>query len=77
MRPSRPTDIVDTLLGFTGFFALVLLAVTIICELTGRPALGWALTLLGLVVVIALLVRRRGAVVRRHDASTGRDGSAP
>lgn len=52
------------LIGFAGFFGVVFLVVTIACELTGRPALGWALTLLFLVVLVGVLLRQRRAIVR-------------
>ncbi|MFZ7088443.1 hypothetical protein [Curtobacterium sp. RRHDQ10] len=64
MAPRRPTDTVDMLTGFTAFFGVVFLVVTIACELTGRPALGWALTLLFFVVVAGVLLRRRRTIVR-------------
>jgi lipid-A-disaccharide synthase-like uncharacterized protein len=65
MAPRRATDTVDMLIGFAGFFGIVFLVVTIACELTGRPALGWALTLLGFVVLVGVLVRQRVGIVRR------------
>lgn len=64
-RPVAPTDGVDVLIGFTGFFSVVFFGVTVLCELTGRPALGWALTLLVLVVVLGLLLWRRRRIVHR------------
>ena len=70
MAPHRPTDTVDMSIGFAGFFGIVFLVVTIACELTGRPALGWALTLLCFVVLVGVLVRQRAGIVRR---AAGRD----
>ena len=52
-------------MGFVGFFGVVFLVVTVACELTGRPALGWALTLLALVLVVVVLDRWRVRVLRR------------
>jgi predicted RND superfamily exporter protein len=52
---------VDILIGIVGFFAFAFLIVTVVAELTRTDALGWALTLLALVLVLAslLLIRRR------------------
>lgn len=52
-------------MGFVGFFGVVFLVVTVACELSGRPALGWALTLLALVLVVVVLDRWRVLVLRR------------
>jgi hypothetical protein len=60
--PRTPTDRLDEAIGFIGFFAVMMLGVTILCEVTGRPALGWALFLLALVVAEALLWRRRTVI---------------
>jgi hypothetical protein len=65
MSPPRATDRVDLGIGFLGFFAAAFLVITLACELTGRPALPWALVLLALVVGLALEIRHRGAIVRR------------
>ena len=62
--PLPPTHQVDQLIGFTGFFVVVFFAVTAYCELTGQPALGWAMLLLGLVILFWLLLRRRKRIVR-------------
>ena len=75
-RPVAPTDRVDVLIGFTGFFAAVFFGVTVVCELTGQPALGWALTLLALIIVLWLLVSRRRRIVRevaRRESLRGQD----
>lgn len=63
--PLRPTSRIEEAIGFVGCFGLLFLGVTVFCELTGRPALGWALTLLGAVVAIVLLDRWRRRVLRR------------
>lgn len=57
-------------MGFVGFFGVVFLVVTIACELSGRPALGWALTLLALVLVVVVLDRWRVLVLRRSADTT-------
>jgi membrane protein implicated in regulation of membrane protease activity len=63
-RPVAPTHQVDLLIGFTGFFAIMFFIITVVCELTGQPALAWALVLLVLVIVLALLWRRRRRILR-------------
>ena len=55
---------IDIGIGIVGFFSFALLVVTAATELTGGDALGWALTLLGLVLLLGLLLlwrRRLGA----------------
>jgi hypothetical protein len=69
MRWSDSREVVDVGLGFVGFFALAFLGITVSCELTGEPALGWALTLLVLVLAfIGLLQLRRRIIARRQEA---------
>ena len=75
--PLRPTSRIEEAIGFVGCFGLLFLGVTVFCELTGRPALGWALTLLGAVVAIVLLDRWRRRVLRRTaDAAQADHGPA-
>jgi len=62
--PLPPTHQVDQLIGFTGFFVVMFFAITAYCELSGQPALGWAMLLLGLSVLFGLLIRRRMKIVR-------------
>lgn len=69
--PTRPTARIEEAIGFVGTFGVLFLGVTVFCEVTGRPALGWALTLLAAVVAIVLLDRCRVSVLRRHRAATG------
>ena len=59
MRRSDPAYYVDVGIGFVGFFAFVMLVVTVVTELTGADALGWALTLLVLVIILGVLWRAR------------------
>lgn len=70
-RWNDPRELVDLGIGFVGFFAFVFLVVTIVSELTGVDALGWALTLLVLVIILALLwrarIRLRDAALQRQD----------
>ncbi|WP_211876856.1 hypothetical protein [Pseudarthrobacter albicanus] len=56
----------DIIIGFLGFWAAVLLAVTVWTELTAQPALGWALGLLALLPALYGMVRLR----RRLPART-------
>ncbi|MBY0177978.1 hypothetical protein [Curtobacterium herbarum] len=75
--PLRPTSRIEEAIGFVGCFGLLFFSVTVFCELTGRPALGWALTLLGAVVAIVLLDRWRRRVLRRTaDAAQADHGPA-
>lgn len=68
--PTRPTARIEEAIGFVGTFGVLFLGVTVFCEVTGRPALGWALTLLAAVVAIVLLDRWRVRVLRRHREAT-------
>ncbi|MBO9041214.1 MULTISPECIES: hypothetical protein [Curtobacterium] len=75
--PTRPTAHIEEAIGFVGMFGVLFLGVTVFCELTGRPALGWALTLLVCVLGVVALDRWRVAVLRRTAAQGGTGGSAP
>ena len=66
MHWNDPRYLVDVSIGLVGFFAFVFLIVTIVSELTGADALGWALTLLTLVIILGLLWRAR---IRMRDAA--------
>lgn len=65
--PVRPTARIEEAIGFVGAFGVLFLVVTVSCELTGRPALGWALTLLACVLAVVALDRWRVRVRRRQD----------
>ncbi|MDJ0354912.1 MAG: hypothetical protein M3021_02345 [Actinomycetota bacterium] len=58
------------ILGFLGFWGLVLLAITVWMEFTGQPALGWATGLLAVVLAFWGLLRLRRRLpdrrARRH-----------
>ena len=73
MRWNDPRELVDVGIGLVGFFAFVFLIVTIVSELTGADALGWALTLLVLVIILGLLWRAR---IRMRDAARQARGPA-
>lgn len=55
----RSAEDFDIIIGFLGFWAVVLLAVTVWMEVTGAPALGWALGLLALLLVLWGMLRLR------------------
>jgi hypothetical protein len=74
--PTRPTARIEEAIGFVGMFGVLFLGVTVFCEVTGRPALGWALTLLVCVLGIVALDRWRVSVLRR-TASVDGIGGAP
>ncbi|ROS72027.1 hypothetical protein EDF24_3674 [Curtobacterium sp. PhB130] len=75
--PRRPSAPIEEAMGFVGFFGIAFLAVTVFCEFTGRPALGWALTLLACVLVIVVLDRWRVRVVRRTEAAEAEAAGRP
>lgn len=75
--PTRPTARIEEAIGFVGMFGVLFLGVTVFCELTGRPALGWALTLLVCVLGVVALDRWRIAVLRRTAPQDGTGASVP
>jgi hypothetical protein len=65
-RLVRSGEDFDIIIGFLGFWAVVLLVVTVWMELTGQLALWWALGLLATLLAIYAMVRlRRGLPDRR------------
>ncbi|CAH0238510.1 hypothetical protein SRABI83_02818 [Arthrobacter sp. Bi83] len=56
----------DIIIGFLGFWAVVLLVFTVWMELTAQPALGWALGLLAILLALYGMIRLR----RRLPART-------
>ncbi|MDQ1056857.1 hypothetical protein QFZ23_000758 [Arthrobacter globiformis] len=56
----------DIIIGFLGFWAVVLLVATVWMELTAQSALGWALGLLATLLALYGMVRLR----RRLPART-------
>lgn len=58
-RKQRTAEDFDIIIGFLGFWALVLLVVTLFLEVTGQPALTPALMLLVFVLAIWGMVRLR------------------
>ncbi|WFR66455.1 hypothetical protein P9139_16805 [Curtobacterium flaccumfaciens] len=72
--PARPTARIEEAIGFVGMFGVLFLGVTVFCEVTGRPALGWALVLLVCVLGVVALDRWRVAVLRRTASADGIGG---
>jgi hypothetical protein len=68
----KPIELVDIALGIFGFFAVAFLVIAGVSELTGAPALGWALALLGIVIVLGLLL-----ALRRWMLAAEARGGAP
>jgi hypothetical protein len=64
-RLGRSGEDFDIIIGFLGFWALVLLAVTVWMEMTGQPALGWALGLLAALLALYGMSRLRRRLPRR------------
>jgi len=73
--PQRPTARIEEAIGFVGTFGVLFLGVTVFCEVTGRPALGWALTLLVCVLAVVVLDLWRVAVLRRAGSPDGVGGA--
>jgi hypothetical protein len=72
MRRGDPGELIDIGIGIVGFFSFAFLVVTAATELSGGDALGWALTLLGLLILLGLLLlwrRRMGERVRIRPGS--------
>jgi Flp pilus assembly protein TadB len=67
MGDKEALDYLDVGIGIIGFFAFAFLVVTVVAELTGADALGWALTLLVFVLILGALVmaRRRRSAARQ------------
>ncbi|MGG7307472.1 hypothetical protein ACQXVK_09795 [Curtobacterium sp. AB451] len=73
--PTRPTARIEEAIGFVGMFGVLFLGVTVFSEVTGRPALGWALTLLATVLGVVALDRWRVSVLRRTASADGIGGA--
>jgi hypothetical protein len=64
-RRVRSGEDFDIIIGLLGFWALVLFVVTVWMEVTGQPALGWALGLLAMVLALYGLIRLRRRLPER------------
>ena len=67
-----PRETLDVFIGIVGFFTAAFFVITLVCEVTGQDALGWALTLLAFVVLLALLLLGRRRMTRRMLAARQR-----
>lgn len=67
-------ETVDIGIGVIGFFAFAFLVITIVAELTGIDALGWALTLFALVTALCLLLLARRRITA-SEQGTGPHGT--
>ncbi|HET7783700.1 MULTISPECIES: hypothetical protein [Micrococcaceae] len=65
-RLLRSGEDFDIIIGFLGFWALVLLVVTVWMEVTAQPALGWALGLLATLLALYGMVRLRRRLPERR-----------
>ena len=65
-RLARSGEDFDIIIGFLGFWAVVLLVVTVWMEVTGQPALWWALGLLATLLAIYGMVRLRRRLPERR-----------
>lgn len=65
-RLARSGEDFDVIIGFLGFWAVVLLVVTVWMEVTAQPALGWALGLLATLLAIYGMVRLRRKLPARR-----------
>ena len=55
----------DIIIGFLGFWTVVLLVVTVWMEVTAQPALFWALGLLAMLLALYGMIRLRRRLPRR------------
>ena len=64
-RKHRSAEDFDIIIGFLAFWALILVVVTVVLEVTGRPALIPALILLVVVLAIWGMLRLRKTLPAR------------
>jgi protein-S-isoprenylcysteine O-methyltransferase Ste14 len=60
-----PTETIDIGIGMVGFFAFAFFVIAGLTELAGGDALGWAMTLLVLVLLLGALLWWRHRMSRR------------
>ena len=65
-RLARSGEDFDIIIGFLGFWAVVLVVVTVWMEVTGQPALWWALGLLATLLAIYGMLRLRKRLPERR-----------
>ncbi len=56
----------DIIIGFLAFWGVILLAMTLWLEITGQPALGWAMGLLAIVLAVWGMLRLRRKLPQRR-----------
>ncbi len=64
-RRERSGEDFDIIIGFLGFWAVVLFVVTVWMEVTAQPALFWALGLLAVVLGLYGMIRLRRRLPQR------------
>lgn len=64
-RRERSGEDFDIIIGFLGFWGVVLVAITVWMEVTGQPALFWALGLLAVVLALYGMIRLRRRLPQR------------
>ena len=70
-RRARSGEDFDIIIGFLGFWAVVLLVVTVWMEVTAQPALGWALGLLAMLLALYGMIRLRRRLPPRTATRQG------
>ena len=70
-RRQRSAEDFDIIIGFLGFWALVLFIVTAFLEVTGKPALVWAMVLLAVVLAGWGMLRLRRTLPPRTSRRPG------
>jgi hypothetical protein len=66
-RRARSGEDFDIIIGFLGFWAVVLLVVTVWMEVTAQPALGWALGLLSTLLSLLGMIKLRRRLPLRTE----------
>ncbi|MFI5084320.1 MAG: hypothetical protein ACHP7K_00150 [Actinomycetales bacterium] len=61
----------DIIIGFLSFWGVLLLGITVWMEVTGQPALGWAMGLLAVVAGIWGMLRLRRSLPARIGRRRG------
>ncbi|MDN4614232.1 hypothetical protein P5G50_07170 [Leifsonia sp. F6_8S_P_1B] len=63
MRWNDPREALDVGIGFVAFFGVAFFAITLWCELSGQPALLWAVVTLVLVLALVALWQARRRII--------------
>ena len=70
-RRVRSGEDFDIIIGFLGFWTVVLLVITVWMEVTAQPALGWALGLLAMLLALYGMIRLRRRLPGRTASRRG------